>query len=51
VSPKRVQVRVSIDPEVYREARRLGLNVSAVCERALRRRAEALRALEGETEE
>ena len=45
---KKKQVRVSIDPEVFKEAKRLGLNVSAVCERALRRGVEALKVVEGE---
>lgn len=37
-----MQVRVSIDPEVYKEARRLGLNVSVVYELALKKRVKVL---------
>ena len=50
MNPK-MQLRVSFDPEVVREARELGLNISAVCERALKRRIEVLRALEVKDEE
>jgi post-segregation antitoxin (ccd killing protein) len=38
-------VMVYLDPEVVKEARELGLNISRICENALR---EAIRRLKGE---
>ena len=40
------QIRISIDKELYEEAKELGLNLSRTCERAIERRVAALRVLD-----
>ena len=40
------RVNLYLDYELFKEAKELGLSVSAVCERALRLRVEALKAAE-----
>ena len=41
------QVRISFDKELYKEAKKLGLDLAKSCELGLRQRIAALRALEG----
>lgn len=44
--PKKKQVRVMIDEAVLAEARELGLNLSRICERAVKQRIKAIKAYE-----
>ena len=41
------QIRVSIDKELYDEAKRLKMNIAGACEWGIKQRAKALKALNG----
>lgn len=41
------QVRISIDKELYTEAKELGIDLAKACEMGLRQKIAALRTLEG----
>ena len=45
--PERQQIRIQIDKSILAEAKKLGLDISRTCERALERRVAALKAFEG----